>query len=92
MNSSDPYPENERPVQAWCDPTHLHVMLADSREVVTPLWWYPRLAEASPAHRNNVELMLDGVHWPDIDEDLSVRGMLNGWKYPDARAPRNAAA
>jgi len=91
MNSSNPYPENERPVEAWCDPTQLHVRLADGRELVTPLWWYPRLFSASPSERNRVELMLDGVHWPGVDEDLSVRGMLCGWKYPDAVAPSVAA-
>lgn len=91
MNSSNPYPDNERPVEAWCDLTHLHVRLADGREVVTPLWWYPRLMAASPSQRNAVELMLDGVHWPEVDEDLSVGGMLRGWKYPDAVRPRDAA-
>lgn len=91
MSSSEPYSESERPVDAWCDPTRLHVRLADGREVITPLWWYPRLLSASPAERNNVELMLDGVHWPDIDEDLSVRGMLSGWKYPKAIKPPLAA-
>lgn len=97
MSSSEPtgdtdgYPENERPVEAWCDHTHVHVKLADSREIVTPLWWYPRLLGASPAQRNNVHLMLDGVHWPDVDEDLSVRGMLRGWKYPTAVEPSVAA-
>ena len=92
MRSSKIYLENERPIQAWCDPTMLHVRLADSRVVSTPLWWYPRLLEASAAQRNNVELMRDGVHWPDVDEDLSIRGMLDGWKYPNAVAPRNEAA
>lgn len=91
MSSSDPYPENERPVEAWCDPHNLHVRLADGREVVTPLWWYPRLYTATAAERNNVELMIDGVHWPDVDEDLSTRGMLAGWKYPKAIAPEQAA-
>lgn len=91
MNSSNPYPENDSPVEAWCDPVRLHVKLADGREVVTPLWWYPRLMQATPAQRNNTELMLDGVHWPDVDEDLSVRGMLSGWKYPTAKKPQEAA-
>ncbi len=91
MSSSEIYSDKDRPAQAWCDPVSLHVRLADGREVVTPLWWYPRLASATPAQRNNCELMLDGVHWPDMDEDLSVRGMLAGWKYPDAMEPRNAA-
>ncbi len=84
MSSANPYPDNEKPVEAWCDPERVHVRLADGREVITPLWWYPRLLDATAAERNNVELMLDGVHWSDIDEDLSVRGMLSGWKYANA--------
>jgi hypothetical protein len=92
MSSSNLYPENERPVEAFCDNVRLHVKLADDRTVSTPLWWYPRLLNASPEQRNKVELMLDGVHWPDIDEDLSVRGMLSGWKYTKAIAPHQMAA
>jgi hypothetical protein len=46
---------------------------------------------ATPAQRNNVHLMLAGVHWPDVDEDLSVKGMLAGWKAPGAKAPEKAA-
>jgi hypothetical protein len=76
---------------ARCESARLHVRLADGREVVTPLWWYPRLAAGSPAERDNIELMPDGVHWPDVDEDLSVRGMLKGWKYPEA-VPTSVAA
>jgi len=68
------------------------VRLADGREVITPLWWYPRLSNATPAQRNHVELMPDGVHWPDVDEDLSVRGMLAGWRYPGANEPPHHAA
>ena len=92
MSSQELYAENERPVGAWCDPEALHVRLADGREVITPLWWYPRLANATPSQRNNVELMLDGVHWPDVDEDLSIRGMLTGWRYPGAQEPPRRAA
>ncbi len=91
MNSPSLYPENERPVEAWCDLQNLHVRLADGREVITPLWWYPSLYAATPASRNSIELMPAGVHWPDLDEDLSIRGMLSGWKYPQARAPGKAA-
>jgi hypothetical protein len=91
MNSPSLYPDNERPVEAWCDLQSVHVRLADGREVITPLWWYPSLHAASPAERNNVELMIAGVHWPDVDEDLSIRGMLSGWKYPKAQAPEKAA-
>jgi hypothetical protein len=87
MSSSNPYPDNERPVSVWCDLSSVHVRLADGRLLITPLWWYPRLSSATPAQRNTVELMLDGVHWPDVDEDLSIRGMLSGWKHPKAQAP-----
>ena len=92
MNSSDLYPENHQPVEVWCDPSSLHVRLKDGRELVTPLWWYPKLIKATPAQRNSAELMLDGIHWPDLDEDLSVRGMLSGWKYPNAVRPEHEAA
>jgi hypothetical protein len=91
MSSFDDYPESDRPVEAWCDLHELHVRLADGRKVATPLWWYPRLLNANPAQRNNVELMLDGVHWPDVDEDLSIDGMLRGRKAPGAIAPAVAA-
>jgi hypothetical protein len=45
-----------------------------------PLVWFPRLLRATPAQRDNYELLGDGVgiHWPDIDEDLSVAGLLRG--------------
>ncbi|MBU0739750.1 MAG: DUF2442 domain-containing protein [Alphaproteobacteria bacterium] len=89
--SHDSYPEAERPTEVWCDPHTVHVRLADGRQVSTPLWWYPRLLNATPAQRNNVHLMLAGVHWPDVDEDLSIRGMLAGWKAPGAKAPDKAA-
>jgi hypothetical protein len=54
--------------------------LIDGRVVSVPLTWSWRLAEATPAQRANFEIIGDGVgaHWPDIDEDLSVEGMLHG--------------
>lgn len=68
------------PVAIACDAHTLTVALAGGAQVVTPLAWYPRLAAATPAERARVELMSSGVHWPDIDEDLSVEGMLRGCK------------
>ena len=59
-------------------PTELVVTLADGRRIATPLDWYPRLQRATPAQRGNFEIMPMGIHWPDIDEDLSVAGMLKG--------------
>jgi Protein of unknown function (DUF2442) len=58
--------------------TDLVVTLADGRKIATPLNWYPRLARASAAERSNYEIMPMGIHWPDIDEDLGVLGMLKG--------------
>lgn len=79
--------EDSRPVDARCDDTQLHVRLADGREVSTPLWWYPRLAAASADARSEIELMPMGIHWPEIDEDISVASMLRGEKAPGASAP-----
>lgn len=54
--------------------------LVDGRVVSVPLAWSWRLSEATPAQRNNFEIIGDGygVHWPDVDEDLSAEGMLHG--------------
>lgn len=60
----------------------LTVSLSDLRQLVLPLEWYPRLKFGTPAERNNWRLVGDGVgiHWPDLDEDLSVEGFLAGRK------------
>lgn len=80
--------EDSRPVEAFCDDAHLHVTLADGRALSTPLWWYPRLVDATPDERADVELMAMGIHWPEIDEDISVASMLRGQKAPGAQAPQ----
>jgi uncharacterized protein DUF2442 len=67
-----------RPASVAVTATELVVTLADGRRIATPLDWYPRLKAATPAQRENFEIMPMGVHWPDIDEDLSVAGMLKG--------------
>jgi hypothetical protein len=59
-------------------PTELVVTLMDGRRIATPLDWYPRLGKASGAQRSNYEIMPMGIHWPDIDEDLSIAAMLKG--------------
>lgn len=63
-------------------PTELVVTLLDGRRIATPLGWYPRLVKASAAQRANYKIMATGVHWPDLDEDLSITGMLTGQKAP----------
>jgi Protein of unknown function (DUF2442) len=79
--------EDSRPVAVLCDEWNLTVTLADGRRVQTPLWWYPRLLKASTAQRSIVELSPPGVHWPELDEDISVASMLRGQKAPGAKPP-----
>lgn len=58
----------------------LTVDLVDGRTVVVPLLWYPRLWHGTPEERNNLEIIGDNtlVSWPDLDEDLSIAGILAG--------------
>jgi Protein of unknown function (DUF2442) len=80
--------KDARPVAAQCDDRHLIVTLADGRVLRTPLWWYPRLLSAAPDRRAVIELSQLGVHWPEIDEDISVASILRGAKAPGAVEPR----
>ena len=69
---------------------------ADGRAVSVPLAWSWRLANATPAQRRRFEIIGtgEGVHWPDIDEDLSADGMLNGVpaRRPEKAKPRKPAS
>ncbi len=58
----------------------LAVNLMDGRTIIVPLVWYPKLLDASPEQRRNWKLSGAGygIHWPDIDEDLSTEGLLHG--------------
>ena len=58
----------------------LAVDLMDGRTIIVPLVWYPRLLDATPEQRRNWKLSSAGygIHWPDIDEDLSTEGLLRG--------------
>ena len=57
----------------------LKVFLADGREISAPLAWFPRLLQATLAERNHWRLIGGGigVHWPSVDEDISVESLLN---------------
>lgn len=79
--------EGDRPVSAECDETHLTVQLRDGRRISAPLWWYPRLFNATPDQRRKVTFSRWGMHWEEIDEDLSVSGLLRGAKAPGAVPP-----
>ena len=72
-------------VAAEVTDTHVVVSLSNGRETSTPLAWYPSLMDASPAARNRIEISPFGLHWPDLDEDLSVGGMLKGMRSSAAR-------
>ncbi len=56
----------------------LVVILADGRELAAPLAWFPRLVEATPEQRRHWRLIGrgQGIHWPDVDEDISVASLL----------------
>ncbi|MBI4669461.1 MAG: DUF2442 domain-containing protein [Elusimicrobia bacterium] len=56
------------------------VSLVDGRKVTIPLVWFPRLANAARSQLEKYELLGDGegIHWPEVDEDLSVSGLLRG--------------
>jgi len=58
----------------------LAVDLEDGRTVLTPIAWYPRLQQGTAQERSNWRLIGDGegIHWPDLDEDISVEGLLRG--------------
>ena len=62
----------------------LEVYLDDGRIIFVPIQWYPRLAEASKKELQNFEWIGKGVgiHWPDLDEDLSIEGFLKAQKAP----------
>jgi len=65
-------------VDVRTDDILLHVTLADGRELAAPLEWFPRLRDATPAQRRHWRFIGSGqgIHWPDIDEDISVAGLL----------------
>jgi len=58
----------------------LIVLLADGRRISVPLAWFPRLLHATTEQRQNFELLGEGegIHWPEVDEDLSTAGLLRG--------------
>ena len=64
--------------------TELVVHLVDGRTIIVPLNWYPRLLNATPEQRAEYRLIGDGeyINWPQIDEDLTVAGLLRGTPAP----------
>ena len=85
MTSSSPGAD-PRAVDVATDDDNLMVDLADGRRLTVPLAWFPRLLHANPEQRRNWRLIGDGqgISWPDVDEDLSVSGLLRGASAPDS--------
>ncbi len=69
-----------RAVSVRCTEHELIVSLSDGRILSVPLAWFPRLAHAAPKDRGSYELLGDGdgIHWPAVDEDISVTALLAG--------------
>lgn len=88
MNFSGPKP-GEKVKDVACTDDLLIVDLYDGRTISVPLAWFPRLLNAKPEQRKNWRPTGGGfgVHWPEIDEDLSTEGLLRG-----APAPRSSYA
>lgn len=82
-------PETDvRAMNVVLDDVRLVVDLMDGRTIAVPLAWYSRLANATPQQRSHWQLAGGGygIHWPDIDEDLSTEGLLRGAHAPQPQA------
>ena len=80
MNTSRGERNGPRAVRVKITKDAVAVDLVDGRTVIAPLGWYPRLLHGTTRERNHWRLIGrgDGVHWPDLDEDVSVEGLLDG--------------
>jgi hypothetical protein len=66
------------PTAVRFDEHTMWVNLSDDRTLGVPLAWFPRLLNASPAQRERVQLSRTGLHWEELDEDISIAGLLAG--------------
>ncbi|WP_172812344.1 DUF2442 domain-containing protein [Chloroflexus islandicus] len=66
----------------------LTVDLEDGRTISVPIAWYPRLAYGTPAERSNFQISSAGygIHWPDLDEDIGIEGLLAGKRSNESAA------
>jgi len=80
-----------RAVRVVVNDETLNVELEDGRAISTPIAWYPRLSHATEAERENYTFIAggEGIHWPQLDEDLSVESMLLG--RPSGEGPESLA-
>lgn len=87
MNSSVPSMA-PRALAVRCTADELIVSLTDGRVLFVPIAWFPRLAHAQPDQLSRYELLGEGegIHWPAVDEDVSVPGLLAGRPSVEFRA------
>jgi len=80
---------DERVLDVQTTDDALSVNLRDGRIIVVPLAWFPVLLNATPAQRQNWKIAGGGygIHWPDLDEDLSTEGLLRGAPAPKFSIP-----
>ncbi|MEP7366261.1 MAG: DUF2442 domain-containing protein [Acidobacteriota bacterium] len=78
------FPDTPRASRVELKDDELRVYLLDSRTLTVPLAWFPRLLHGSETDRQNFRLLGSGlgIHWPTLDEDLSVSGLLRGASPP----------
>ncbi len=69
--------------------THFIVGLKDGRFLSIPIHWFPRLAFGTLAERANYELLDGAIHWPDLDEDIEIEGLLNGHRSTESQQSLN---
>ena len=83
--------QGERVTNVHCTDDYVVVDLVDGRTISAPLAWYPRLLHATAEQRINWQVAGAGygIHWPDIDEDISVEGLLRGAPAPRPSAKAN---
>ena len=88
MSSSEVRP-GERVKDVRLTDDDLSVDLADGRTITVPLAWFPRLLHATTEQRDNWRIAGGGygIHWPDVDEDLSSEGLLRGAPAPQSHSP-----
>lgn len=77
---------DERVLEVLFSDDSLSVSLRDGRVISVPLAWYPRLLHATSKQRENWKISGGGygIHWPELDEDLSTEGLLRGAPAPKA--------
>jgi hypothetical protein len=88
MNSAGIIPQLARITAVSVTDDTLSVDLEDGRTISVPIGWYPRLAHGKPMERDNFEISGGGygLHWPDLDEDIGVEGLILGKRSTEGAA------